>query len=594
MILLENISFPFSVIKGMAEDESHDGRSSGILNPVYRELFDDKGVLGIISEGRLYINGSPLPRSGSEFEEAYPAGLCINEEPWLILSGGKWEIKQGGPAGVGKGPAGPEKNKPAGGPGLPGAGRKPEGNRPGFGPMGGPKVFSCYEEAVLSMLKEKVVDGLEFVLFDDNGDSICDRIELFVYETVQANRIIRNGDGSYTIEQGDWSRDIEYPERFRKFVSGGRDFPRGTNIPADCFDSTIDAECECAYYMAPDGRWRFVRCVEKKGVFNEGTDHRYYMVDGIKYPDAMKYPRNMLPSNRCGGYSNIMNYFGFKNRPEYEVSLWLSPMSEYARTFTAPIGFTSWSSSSEFLRQAIALGEEKLGRTSPSLDGNDVEKGRLWVRPDIYKELQDAVKMAKDTLAVEKRSAFLDFMSYMIFVTLAGTKDDISASFMGYDFEGFDNLVSAYRVLPSALCGDADAEAVYEKGGFVINGFTFKKGETLRANGAETDLTPAEYIKSAAGREGCRVDYMALCGETEITRIEIKDCLAGTVEKTAGNFKSIKLFDKSGNVFTDAAGAEIEVLKVYTPGFSDREDGLNRRVYYRFDARYRGGEWVVE
>ena len=592
-------NFPRSIVKGTAGDMNR-GKTMGPLNEMFSGLYKEQdskaGVLAIAAAGRFFVNGIPVPASEAEYNEKYVDGFFINDELWLKKTPAGWDIG-------------------------------------GHGPFR--RISPDFESAVCGMLAEKPYNGVEFLLYDDDNDGYADRITYTHWLSAQVQSIADNGDGTVTPDRGDFNRSVFYPERYARFADMRGDHSElpERKVEKERFSEDIRPGDVMCYYKGTDG-WHYVRAAEARGVFNDGMDHEGYTVDGVHYDDAMMYPRNMLASNRPGGFANIMNYFGIRGDESIQVSIWLVPVSEYASVPGAPIGFTTNEFAKTVLGRAIDTARERLAETVPSDDGRNVPAGKKWVTPDIYDELLDAVKMAEDTMAAEDRGTFLDFMSYLLFVTLAGTRDDISAIFIGMNFKGFVPHASEYYTLKTLNGGDGrslsdpaydslfansyaagDIMSIVRAGEVYINNYKADACSEFAVNG-QTVVSKAsgEWMWLRAGIPGCTDSFesamfnyictlsakennttllQAKTGSSSVSRICIRSVIPAKLAATGGNFAFLDCFDDSGETFKDAAGNPIMFRKIYADGINDNTKNINADVVYWKDADYRAGEWVL-
>ena len=564
------LPFPKSVIKGTEEDIDPSDDNSGVVNEAYAAYYKEgsalEGVKAIIASGNCFINGMPVPASEDELDELYPDGYTVNDTPWLVRSNDGWSLGSGFFAKT----------------------------------MDGP-----YLDAAAEMLRSKVNNGLESVLYDDDGDGYADRIETMVYLSAGATEIIENDDGTITIDLGSYVDTIDYPAKYDvlmgKMVEAGFNTDPLRNIEPEYFDETIQPGDATVYYKGADGHWHILRATEVHGVFNDGADHQSYVMDGVYYQDLMNgITVSYSAANRSGGYSSFMKFFGFNDDPDYEVSMWLIPMSEYATANTKPLGFTSNENAAVFLQLAIDRAQEELDTTVISEDGRDVAAGMKWISADLYNELSDAVQMAKDTLAVEERPIFLDYQTYLLYLTLDGTGGDISAKFTGYDFMGFENYASEYYPLTVIenekdlhisdsrfdpyFEGSSAAEglrAVVNAGEVYVNhyqlsaepaeyevngtkavyetsdGWAWNTHELYAGTSPDYEDAAYNFADNLSGLAGQSVRLLAKTGTDTVARIETMVMETGLASELGGNYALVYYADADGNTFTDGNGDEI-------------------------------------
>ncbi len=594
---VETNAFPKSVIKGTGEDADVDDNTMSVVNEVYASYYQEgssaEGVAAIISAGNCYVNGAQVPATEEEFDEQYPEGFTVNESTWMTKNeDGTWSIGSGFMATI---------------------------------------LEGSYAEAATEMLKSETSNGSETLLYDDNGDGYADRIESTEYLAVGVTELVENEDGTYTIDVGMYIDTIDYPEKYATLLEkefGSVDQEIFHNIPADHFDETIQSGDCAMYYLATDGSWYFVRATEVSGVFTDGADHQYYTMDGVVYPDAMNGPETTYSaSNRSGGYSNFVKFFGLNDNEDYTVSMWLVPVSEYATSTGKPLGFTSNDSAVAFLETAIAYAQEKLDSTVISEDGSDVEAGKQWISADLYNELSDAVTMAQATLdAGETRPIFLDYQCYLIYMALHGTAGDITAQYTGYNFDGFENYASEYYTLAtieneadlklsdnqfdSYFEGGSAAEglkAIVEAGEVYVNNYPLTAEEaTFEINGQaavyETDsgwawnahtlysgecesYADAAYslAESLTGLEGQTVQLLAKTGSTTVAQIKTTVVETAVAYGTEGTYAVVYYMDTDGATYTDGNGEEITF---------DSENGSSSVSGEDADAIYPGDIYI--
>ncbi len=568
---VETNAFPKSVIKGTEDDADEDDNTMSVVNEVYASYYQEgssaEGVAAIISAGNCYVNGTQVPATEEEFDEQYPEGFTVNESTWMTKNeDGTWFVGSGYAATT---------------------------------------VEGSYAEAATEMLKSETSNGSETLLYDDDGDGYADRIESTEYLAVGVTELVENEDGTYTIDVGMYIDTIDYPEKYATLLEkefGSVDQEIFHNIPADHFDATIQSGDCAMYYLATDGSWYFVRATEVSGVFTDGADHQYYTMDGVVYPDAMNGPNTTYSaSNRSGGYSNFIKYFGLNDNEDYTVSMWLVLVSEYATSTGKLLGFTSNDSAIAFLETAIAYAQEKLDSTVISEDGSDVEAGKQWISADLYNELSDAVTMAQATLdAGETRPIFLDYQCYLIYMALHGTAGDITAQYTGYNFDGFENYASEYYTLATIenevdlKLSDSQFDAYFEggsaadglkavvdAGGVYVNNYQLTAEEaTFEVNGqaavyeadggwawsaqeqySGTSDTYADaaynFAESLTGLEGQTVQLLAKTGSTTVAQVKTTVVETAVAYGTEGTYAVVYYTDADGATYTDGNGEEI-------------------------------------
>lgn len=74
---------------------------------------------------------------------------------------------------------------------------------------------------------------------------------------------------------------------------------------------------------------------------------------------------------------------------------------------------------------------------------------RRWVTQAAYSQLDNAIVRATAVRTNAASSpAQLDYQSYLLYLTLSGSRNDIGACFGGLDYAGFDNAISAGSLPP--------------------------------------------------------------------------------------------------------------------------------------------------
>ena len=181
------------------------------------------------------------------------------------------------------------------------------------------------------------------------------------------------------------------------------------------------------------------RAREVHGVFIDGQDHKTYTIDGHSYADAMRFSRdNLIIANRPGEFVNAQKFFGLNNNAQSrKVSLWLVPTTD-PTSQGAPVAMTSGVEARALLGQAIARARESLASAVPSVDGSDLAPKAAWVSTSIHQQLQQAIARAEAALQdASSSNGFLDYQTYVLYLVLNGSSDDIGAKFAGYQWPGF-------------------------------------------------------------------------------------------------------------------------------------------------------------
>ncbi len=426
------------------------------------EYFDEEGVMGVVADGGFYINDFQIPATAEDLA-ALEGGFVVNSETM------KLEVIDG------------------------------------VITMDGKDTFETYAEAIKALVNDELPGGLHFDLYDEDGDTKTDVVKMWYTEGVIVNEISQDADGNYVLSRGDLTFVPSYAGR----LYDADNFSGKLNevIKPENFDTTIK-EGDCAiFYYTPDG-WVVERATEINGIYEDGKDHGYYQIDGVQYPDTMKYSRdNLIVAQRNGEYNNAHQYFGFNGNDDgLKTSLWLDPKSG------SPIGLSANENAKTFLTAALANAKFKYEGTKLADDATEAQK-------IAYAALGEAIELAEKTLADEASlNSEYDFYTYYLYLNLAGTGNDIGAAFAGFfgvngwgfknPYPGFDALFGTTYGIPVAgidtvrtgnkgPLGDGiynhpeyfDADGVYgvvTDGGFYINDFQLPaSAEELAALGEE-------------------------------------------------------------------------------------------------------------
>lgn len=381
-----------------------------ITDPRYDRYFKQgsaaAGVAGVIAAGKFRINGLPIPASEADFRRLNPQGYSINQEVWLA---------QDAVAGTWKG--GYRAQQPAG----------------------------AYDAAALAVATG-IVAGLEVRLYDSDGDRFVDVIEADYQEGVQVQTITRNADGTVSVVRGDIDVAQRTAEEGRVFDAERFTATSGERISAQAFDPAIQPGDVALFWWGPQG-WAMRRAREVHGVFIDGQDHKTYTIDGHSYADAMRFSRdNLIIANRPGEFVNAQKFFGLNNNAQgLKVSLWLVPTTD-PTSQGAPVAMTSGAEARAFLAKALAHARDLLASAAPSVDGRDVAPGARWVPSAIHQQLQRVVVRADAALREESSSnGFLDYQTYLLYLVINGSADDIGARYAGYQWPGFLRAIQYSR-----------------------------------------------------------------------------------------------------------------------------------------------------
>ena len=129
-------------------------------NKYFKSNNSVEGVKQVIKNNQFFINGFPIPGTKEEFEKKTPDGYLINKKKWLTFSNGKYKVMQS------------------------------------------KKDFDTYDEASFATATGFVA-GLEVRLFDLDGDSYVDYIEVDYVESIIVNEIILNKDNTFSLYRSD-------------------------------------------------------------------------------------------------------------------------------------------------------------------------------------------------------------------------------------------------------------------------------------------------------------------------------------------------------------------------------------------------------
>lgn len=141
--------------------------------------------------------------------------------------------------------------------------------------------------------------GLYVDLFDDNGDGYADRIETTVKQSVRVDEIIAVS-GGYRIDR----------TNFKVAEKAGAKEVNDVIFPADHVDPALKAGDIGLYWETPDGFY-IDRCASKIGRLTEGTDHGYYVFDGVRYEDIGGVTKfHLAKANRPGQFLEAMRSLG--------------------------------------------------------------------------------------------------------------------------------------------------------------------------------------------------------------------------------------------------------------------------------------------
>jgi hypothetical protein len=375
-------------------------------NEYFKEGNAEEGVKAIIAAGNFIINGYAIPATEEEYMANHPDGYEVNENPWLSRKEDCWS---GGKAG-------------------------------GMG--GGSTCFPSYEEATLAVATG-IPAGIEFKLYDTDGDKYPDLIETHYLESLIVNKATYDEEKeAYIVYRGDIDPSINKSDKDGRAFDGSR-FTSGEMIPKANFDPAIEEGDIALFWFGPDG-WVMDKALEIEGIFVDGADHDFYQMDGTRYVDDMGFSRDhIIISNRPGEFANAHRYFGFMdNKEDLKVSFWLVPTDDFTEETGATIGFTNNGDNARiFLTRAIVWAQSRLASVVPSDDGSDAAGD--WVPRGVYNELDEAITIAMSALASSNtNSSLLDYQVYLLYLALNGIEGDMGAKYGGYTYTGFDKSIN--------------------------------------------------------------------------------------------------------------------------------------------------------
>jgi len=386
-------------------DTVRTGNMGGLEEGIYDhpEYFDEAGVMGVVANGGFYVNGFQVPAT----PEALGAdGFVVNSDTAsLTVQDGKYKV--------------------------------------------GKSSFDSYADAVKALVNDDLPGGLHYDLYDTDFDGKAEVVKMWYTEGVIVNGITKDADGNYVISRGDLTNVPSYAGRL--YDADNFSGKLGEVVKPENFDETIKEGDAAIFYYTPDG-WVMKRATEANGMFMGGEDHGYYDIDGVQYTDTMKYSRdNLIVAQRNGEYTNAHKYFGFVNNAEgLKTSLWMDPKS------ASPIGLSANDNAKAFLTNAVAQAKAKLDAVTLGDNASGEQKFA-------YAALEEAIELAEKTLAdATSLNSEYDFYTYYLYLTLAGTGNDIGAAFAGFygvpefnwgsgmrdgtvKYPGFDALFEGYQ-----------------------------------------------------------------------------------------------------------------------------------------------------
>ena len=392
-----------------------NSKAVGIYDAEYAQYFDDDGIYGVVTDGNFYINDFQVPASAEEFA-ALEGGFVVNTGAKLAMTMADGKFK------VGK------------------------------------STCDTYEDAIKALVHDQLPGGLHYELYDNNADSKADVVKLWFTEGVIVNEITKDADGNYILSRGDLAIGSSNAGRLYDGNSFAAESVYGEVIKPENFDTEIEAGDCAIFYKTPDG-WVVKKAIEVNGILTDGSDHHYYEIDGVQYPDTMKYSRdNLIVAQRNGEFYNAHNFFGFKGNDDgLKVSLWMDTFSG------APIGLSANENAKTFLADAIA--QSKAIFAAVTLTDSATAEQKF-----AYAALEEAIKNAEATLADETSyNSEYDFYTYYLYLALAGTGSDIGAAFSGFfankefgweKMNAFPGFVALFDLEDGALIAEIDTQRV--------------------------------------------------------------------------------------------------------------------------------------
>ena len=391
---ISNLTLLCSILINMDNDEII---SSEKYNKYYSSNNAIEGIKEIIKRNNFYINNFPIPGAEKEFKIEYPEGYIINKKKWLTYSDGKYQVMFNG-------------------------------------------NFDNYEDASYATATGYLA-GLEFRLYDTNGDNFTDIIKTDYVESFIISKIVEIDNETFYLYRSNIEDDM-------KLINDGREYDDyyfnndwKEKILKKNYDNKINIGDIALFAYKPEG-WVIEKGREVKGILTKGKDHEYYQIGEQKYQDAMRFSRdNIIISNRCGEYLNSHKYFGFLgNEQNLEISLWFINNIDKNR-YGAPCGFTSGKNAKAFLLKAMEISQKKINSVIISEDGSSVEKGQKYVTRNDYENFRDFIARAEMASCFDLPHDIYDYNVYLLYLANHGSQDDIGAQFAGYNYTGFDNQI---------------------------------------------------------------------------------------------------------------------------------------------------------
>lgn len=413
--------------------------SDNSYNYLFAENDTEVGIRKIIANEKFFINEFPIPKNPENISLEY----LVNGDVWLYKKNLTWIVDG--------------------------------------------KEFENYEDAAYALL-ERIPEGLEFRLYDKDGDGFADEIHLDYLEGFIVDKILLNEDESFSLKRLELSDFVtQVSGEGRAYDSEHFSKNSCEKVLAKNFDSSIKVGDVVLFSYVSDG-WKIVKAEKKFGVLTGGEDHKFYKIADEKFADAMRFSRdNIIISNRCGEFFNTLKYFGFvdddsdfgsenfaggsgtenssenlekesntenfsvgvsgtsvavanpsgkvsgnslsKTGEKLKVNLYLVPTSE-ENIYGAPIAFTcDFETSKIFLENALSFAKSKLAEQNQNANSNLLS----------FEQLNSVIQNAQNLLENSSinNATILNYEMYLLYLALNGTQDDIGAQFANYNFSGF-------------------------------------------------------------------------------------------------------------------------------------------------------------
>lgn len=320
-----------------------------------------EGVEAILNAGNYYVNGYQVPRTEEECGDAF-----------VIMGYDKLYKTENGWAA--------ENNKRTG---------------------------TTFEDARLGMVEAlSRTTGLPVYIYDTDGDGYADRIDSVFYAVAVADHIIENGDGTISIDRGDFP-----------LTKTNLDV-NTVKFPIQNVDPTIQEGDLVMYWQDAEDGWKLERELGMTGYLTDAADHQYYVFNDEKIIDGMHNPKaSIYVGSRPGQFSNAHLAFGFE---DVEITFWVTTEGTSDGRQVAS-GFTRGENSTECLERAIAYCENVRKDVVTSTDGDGLDAGTKWIPAEKMVEYYNAIDAAKAVLADENATnAARDYAVYNLFVATWG------------------------------------------------------------------------------------------------------------------------------------------------------------------------------